>query len=53
MSGDKVDEKDTESIETKEVEDLSPKLKAREGPKVHLDSGIQHVRFRKRWWQVW
>jgi hypothetical protein len=53
MSSDKVNEKDTESIETKAAEDLSPKPKAREGPKVFLDSGLERIRFRKRWWQLW
>ena len=57
MSSEKVDEKynekDTDSIETKEVQDLSPKVKAREGPRVVLDAGSERVRFRKRWYQLW
>lgn len=46
-------EKDTESISTKEVEEVSPKVQAREGPKIVLDTGEQRVRFRRRWWQIW
>ena len=45
-------EKDTESVSTKEVQD-SPAVKAREGPKVFLDSGEERVRYKKSWWQIW
>ena len=46
-------EKDTESVETKEVKDVTPELKAREGPNIVLDAGQLRVRFRKRWYQFW
>ena len=35
---DKVSEKDTDSVETKQVKDASPKVQAREGPRVVLDA---------------
>lgn len=50
---DKASEKDTDSVETKEVQDASPEVKAREGPKIVLDAGEQHLRVRRRWWQLW
>ncbi|EKM58258.1 uncharacterized protein PHACADRAFT_171522 [Phanerochaete carnosa HHB-10118-sp] len=50
---DKASEKDTESVETKEVQDATPKVQAREGPKIVLDAGEQHLRVRQRWWQIW
>ena len=46
-------DKDTESVETKEVKDVTPELKAREGPNIVLDAGQLRVRFRKRWYQFW
>ena len=51
---DKASEKDTESIETKDVKDVVPeKGKARDVPRVVLDSGEQHMRVRRRWYQLW
>nr|CAD98883.1 ABC protein [Phanerodontia chrysosporium] len=50
---DRVSEKDTDSVETKQVKDASPKVQAREGPRVVLDAGEQHLRVRRRWWQLW
>lgn len=49
----KTSDKDTESIETKEVPYISPKAKGRDGPKIVLDTGVERVRFRQRWWQIW
>lgn len=50
---DKASEKDTESVETKEVQDATPKIQAREGPKIVLDAGKQHLRVRQHLWQIW
>ncbi|GJE88588.1 ABC transporter C family protein [Phanerochaete sordida] len=53
-TSDKASEKDTESIETKDVKDVVPeKGKARDVPRVVLDSGEQHMRVRRRWYQLW
>ncbi|KAI0694596.1 ABC protein [Cytidiella melzeri] len=54
-------EKDTEkgdadsvSVRDVSVEDLSKSLKAqRQGPSLYLDTGQQHLRYRKKWWQLW
>ena len=49
----KASEKDTDSIETTEVQETAPKGKAHGGPRIVLDAGEQHVRLRRRWYQVW
>lgn len=47
-------EKDAESVETKEVQE-TPALtaKGRDAPKLVLDQGEEHVKYRKHWWQLW
>lgn len=52
--GEKDIEKDTDSeLSVKDVEDSLPKVTAREGPSIYLDTGKQRMRYRKRWWQLW
>ena len=46
-------EKDTESVETKEVQEAPLHAKERDAPRLVLDKGEEHVKYRKRWWQVW
>ena len=52
-SGEKDLEKDVESVETKEVQEAPENTKARDAPRLVLDKGEEHIRFRKRWWQLW
>lgn len=46
-------EKDTESVETKEVQEAPTLVKGRDDPRLVLDQGQEHVRVRKHWWQQW
>ena len=46
-------EKDAESVETKEVQETPGTTKARDAPRLVLDKGEEHVRYRKRWYQLW
>ena len=52
-SSEKDIEKDAESVETRTVKE-TPALssKGRDAPKLFLDKGEEHVRYRKHWWQL-
>ena len=47
-------EKDADSVLTKEVQEAPDSSnKERDVPKLVLDTGKEHVRYRRHWWQLW
>lgn len=46
-------EKDAESVSTKEVQETPVSSKDRDAPRLVLDRGEEHVKYRKRWYQQW